>query len=152
MPSYLCPNASLFVSQRLWESMGGPGHRAAPQAMDQEATKRPLLTRPLSLLVPGGFHSHLFSGIFKQGNTERGGFCTRVRSRMFARGVWRDRTVTRVRLFPSCSWSITWTMIVCDICVTLRCRRAGGRAPSYRHPQARDCCSPWLTYAQYAIP
>ena len=51
-----------------------------------------------------------------------------------ARGAERHRTVTQVRLSPSCSWSVK-RRLARNICVTVRCRCAGGRVPSYRHPQ-----------------
>ena len=76
------------------------------------------------------------SVIFKQGGTERGGFAQGEKYDVCARSAERHRTVTQVRLSPLVRGESNCAhQIVRNICVTVRCRCAGGRAPSYRHPQ-----------------
>ena len=50
--------------------------------------------------------TYIKSGIFKQGGTERGDVAQGEKYGVCARCAERHRTVTQVRLSPSCSWSI----------------------------------------------
>ena len=76
----------------------------------------------------------------ERGGPERGGFCTRVRSTMSARGVQRETVVEYQN--------------VSNICVAVRWRCTGHRGQSIIVPsssEACDCRSPYLAFPRLAV-